>query len=89
MFLADTEGLLRFHVTWTRDCWGRAPGPHVHGWTWLLLRDQDTGFVQLALVTSPTLVREHPRAQVRAFDSREAAESCRATFGSPPMAEAW
>ena len=53
VFLPDREGLLRFDADWTRDCWGRAPGPHVDGWTWLLLRDRDTGFVNLLLATSP------------------------------------
>lgn len=89
VFLLDPEGALRFHVTWSRDAWGRSPGPHEPGWTWLLLRDRDTGFVQLALVTSPTLILSHPRAEVRAFATRESAEAERATFGSPPFSEAW
>lgn len=90
MFLLDTEGALRFHLTWTRDAFGRAPGPHSHGWVWLLLRDRGSGFVQLALVTSPTLITEHPRLDVRAFDSCEAAEEARSAWGNPPICvEAW
>ena len=80
-------GELRFHLTWTRDAWGRAPGPHEPGWRWLLLRDRDTGFVQLALVTSPTLIASHPRADVRSFETRDQAEQHRARFGEPPFAE--
>lgn len=89
VFLVDPEGELRFHLNWTRDAWGREPGPHAIDWRWLLLRDRDTGFVQLALVTSPTLIPTHPRADVRAFSTREAAEAARAAFGRPPLAEAW
>lgn len=88
VFLFDAEGELRFHLTWTRDAWGRAPGPHEPGWRWLLLRDRASGFVQLALVTSPTLITEHPRADVRAFETRAQAEAARASFGTPPFAEA-
>jgi hypothetical protein len=73
VFLPDREGLLRFEGDWTRDCWARAPGPHAHGWQWLLIRDHDTGFVNLLLATSPTLVPAHPRAEVRAYASAEAA----------------
>ena len=87
VFLLDASGELRFHLTWTRDAWGRAPGPHEPGWRWLLLRDRDTGFVQLALVTSPTLIASHPRADVRSFETRDQAEQHRARFGEPPFAE--
>jgi hypothetical protein len=73
VFLPDREGLLRFDADWTRDCWGRAPGPHADGWSWLLVRDRDTGFVNLLLATSPTLIAEHPRADVRAHDTAEGA----------------
>ena len=90
VFLRDPEGMLRFHLTWTRDAWGRAPGPHAHGWTWLLLRDRDTGFIQIALVTSPTLIVDHPRADVRSFDTLDDAQAARERFGHPPVsAEAW
>ena len=85
VFLRDPEGQFRFHLTWTRDAWGRAPGPHEHGWTWLLLRDSDTGFVQLALVTSPTLIEDHPRADVRPYATFEEAVEARRAFGEPPM----
>lgn len=87
VFLLDPEGALRFHLTWTRDAWGRSPGPHEPGWRWLLLRDRSTGFVQLALVTSPTLITEHPRADVQAFEDRAEAEAARARHGNPPFAE--
>ena len=86
VFLPDPEGALRFHPSWTRDAWGRAGGPHRHGWCWMLFRDRGTGYVQLALVTSPTLVAEHPRMDVRSFEDRDAAETARERFGNPPLA---
>lgn len=90
VFLPDQEGLLRFDARWTRDAWGRQPGPHEHGHTWLLLRDNGTGFVTLVLATSPTLIPEHPRQQVRSFATREQAEQARQGFGWPPVArEPW
>ncbi|MCB9675747.1 MAG: hypothetical protein H6737_11555 [Alphaproteobacteria bacterium] len=86
VFLPDTEGAFRFQPNWTRDAWGRAPGPHAHGWTWTLLRDRGSGFVLLALVTSPTLLPEHPRLEVRVVPSLEEAQALRASFGNPPIA---
>jgi hypothetical protein len=74
VFLLDPEGLLRFDPTWTRDAWGRAPGPHAHGHTWLLCRDRASGFRFVVLVTSPTLIPEHPRLEVAPFADRAAAE---------------
>lgn len=85
IFQLDREGLLRFETTWTRDCWGRAPGPHAHGWTWLLARDRDSGFVQLILATSPTLLEQHPRQDLRVLPSREAAVEALAALGAPPI----
>ncbi len=88
IFVPDQEGLLRFAPSWTRDAWGRAPGPHTPGWTWLLARDAGSGFVQLVLVSSPTLLVEHPRLDLRAYASGAAAVEARALWGSPPVAEA-
>ena len=90
IFLPDREGLLRFEPDWTRDAWERAPGPHSHGWAWLLLRDRGTGFVSLVLATAPTLLVSHPRADVRSFGSFEAALEARRAFGTPPVTRiAW
>ncbi len=90
VFLPDPEGALRFHPNWTRDAYGRSPGPHLHGWRWLLLRDRGTGYVQIALITSPTLIEAHPRMQVRAYRERADAEAARAALGEPPIAvEPW
>lgn len=90
VFLLDREGALRFDATWTRDGWGRAPGPHPRGDRWLLARDRGSGFVQLLLVTSPTLLVDHPRLDLRAFETRAEAEAARRIFGQPPIArEAW
>ncbi len=90
VFLPDRDGLLRFEAAWTRDCWGRAPGPHAHAWTWLLLRDRDSGFVVLALVTSATLLVEHPRLEVHVMPGYSEAVARRSSYGDPPMAlEPW
>ena len=88
VFLFDAEGALRFHITWTRDLYGRAPGPHERGWRWVLCRDKASGFVQLVLVTSPSLLTEHPRLELRSFDDHGAAEAALQALGSPPVAEA-
>jgi hypothetical protein len=90
VFLYDRRGMLRFDDMRTRDAWGRAPGPHAHRWTWLLMRDHGTHFVSLVLVTSPTLVQAHPRADLRVFDALEDAVAARAAFGEPPLcSEPW
>ncbi|MCO4744122.1 MAG: hypothetical protein KC912_05000 [Proteobacteria bacterium] len=80
--------MLRFDPSWTRDTWGRAEGPHEPGWTWTVLRDQGSGFVFVVLVTSPTLLTEHPRLDVRQVTSREEAVRVAASFGDPPLAQA-
>lgn len=88
IFLPDREGLLRFDAEWTRDAWGRAPGPHEIGLRWALVRDHTTGFVGILLVSSPTLLVEHPHMDVRLFDTQEDAEMARAHFGNPPVSPA-
>jgi hypothetical protein len=56
----------------------------------VLLRDRATGFVNLALVTAPTLMQAHPRADVRHFADESAARAAREAFGRPPVsAEPW
>lgn len=91
VFLPDRNGDLRFDPSWTRDCWGRAPGPHAHGHVWLLARDRASGFVQLVFVTSPTLLAEHPRLDLRAFPDPAAAREALDVLGVPPVVEegAW
>lgn len=86
LFLPDREGLLRFDESWTRDAWGRCPGPHALDPRWALVRDHATGFVTLLLTTSPTLVEGWPRADVRLFATREEAEAARKALGPLPMA---
>ncbi len=90
MFLFDREGLLRFDAQWTRDAWGRSPGPHEAGWSWVLARDRATGFVWMVLATSPQLLLEHPRLDLRAFGERAAAEAALSALGTPALAvEPW
>ncbi|MFK7930768.1 MAG: hypothetical protein AB8H79_21475 [Myxococcota bacterium] len=90
VFLPDRDQELRFDAEWTRDAWGRHPGPHAISPTWTLLRDTDSGFVLLALVSSPTLLPDHPRMEVRRFESEADAREARALFGRPPITEhAW
>jgi len=90
VFLRDHEGGWRFQATWSRDLWGRAPGPHEHVPTFVLARDRASGFVQLVMVTSPTLLVEHPRLDLRSFDNLADAEEALAAIGAPPIApEPW
>ncbi len=94
VFLPDPDGYWRFDASWTRDAWQRldpeAPRPAPGAWRYVLLRDRATGFVQLALATGPALLGAHPRADVRPFETLEAAEAARGAFGRPPVArEAW
>lgn len=88
IFLPDREGMLRFDESWTRDAWGRNPGPHALQTAWGLVRDHATGFVTLVLVTSPGLLEGWPRADVRVFDARADAEAFRAGLGPLPIAAA-
>ncbi len=88
VFLTDRHGLWRLHGEWTRSAYNRAPGPHAFGWTWTLCRDRVSGFVVLVLVTSPTLLTEHPRMDVRTFPDRASAEAARAAWGQPPITHA-
>jgi len=85
VFLPDRHGKWRLHGEWTRSALNRDPGPHAFGWTWTLLRDHHSGFVVLALVTSPTLVASHPRMDVRVYPSLAEAEAARAALGVPPL----
>jgi len=90
VFLRDAEGLWRFQPTWTRDLWGRAPGPHEHALRWILARDEASGFVQLVMVSSPTLLTSHPRLQLRPFEDLEAAEAALEQLGDPAVVpEPW
>ena len=86
VFLADAEGHWRFDPSWTRDCWGRNPGPHPVAMHWVVLRDSGSGFVFLALVTSPTLLLRHPRLESRLFTDEAEARACLASFGQPAHA---
>lgn len=86
VFLPDREGLLRFDADWTRDCWERSTEPMSAGWTWVLLRDRATRFVNLLLVTSPAVLSSHPRADVRIYATFEEATAALAAFGRPPLA---
>lgn len=85
VFLPDREGLLKLAPNWSREAWERAPGPHEFGWRWALFHDEGTGFVLLLLVTSPSLLTEHPRGRVELFARREEAEAARSAFGDPPV----
>ena len=85
VFLLGRKGTLRLNENWSRDVWERAPGPHEHGFCWIAFRDHGTGWVQLLLVTSPTLLQEHPKGDVCSFETREEAEAFIAGFGQPPL----
>lgn len=75
----DREGLLRFDPEWTRDCWGRAPASGDP--SWCLMRDRAAGHVQVVWCSAAALLVDHPRMQMRIFESRAEAEEARARFG--------
>ncbi len=85
MFLPNREGAWKLEVGWTRDAWSRKPGPHAFAPTWTLCRDRATGYVVLALVTSPTLLEDHPRMDVRVYPDLETARVARAALGAVPV----
>ena len=85
IFLVDPEGALRFDPRWTRDCWGRAPGPHPIDPRWLLLRDRGNGWVTLLFCSAVTLLAEHPRLEIRAFVDEADARRVHAALGVPPV----
>lgn len=90
VFLVDPEGRLRFDPEWTRDAWGRCAEAGPVQWCWALARDADSGYVQLVMVTSPDLLRAHPRMTFRAFPTEEEARAALAAVGRPPVAtEPW
>ncbi len=90
VFLLDREAMYRFAPNWTRDAWTRSAGPHEPGWTWWLARDHASGFVQLVMTTSPTLLGDHPRFALRRFDGEAEALKARDALGRPAVtATAW
>jgi hypothetical protein len=90
VFLRDPEGLLRFDPEWTRDAWGRARGDPGHEPRWVLARDRDSGYVLLVLVTSPALLADHPRLDLRSYPTADEARVALAALGRPPIAtEPW
>ena len=80
VFVPDREGKLRFDAEWTRDAWERQVPPLVWGHRWVLVRDRDSGFVNLLLVTSPGLLVSHPRGDVRVYADLDAALVARRPF---------
>ena len=80
VFVPDREEKLRFDAEWTRDCWERAERPLAVGRVWALVRDRDSGFVNLLLVTSPGLLLTHPRGDVRIYADLPAALEARRPF---------
>jgi hypothetical protein len=88
VFLPDREGAWKLDPEWSRDAWTRDPGPHAPGDRYVLLRDHQTGYVAIALTTSPSLLRLHPRMDVRTFIDEGEARAARARFGEPPVCKA-
>lgn len=100
VFLRDPEGRFRFDAEWTRDAWGRAADRAAalgvsaelpaHSPVWALARDNDSGYVQIVLATSPDLLHHHPRLAFRVYPSFHDAEQALVALGRPPLAvEPW
>lgn len=90
VFLFDPEGQLRFDAEWTRDMWARATVPPRHEECWVLARDRDSGWVSLLLVTSPDLLTDHPRLELRRVADVRQGRAARAALGAVPVVRgAW
>jgi hypothetical protein len=90
LFLPDREGRFRFDPEWTRDAWERLSSPPAFSTCWVLVRDHDTGFVNLVLSTSPALLATHPRADTRTFATEAEARAVWSQLGRPALAtERW
>lgn len=87
LFTVDAEGELRLDPFRTRDGWSRISLDDVpaHDVCHCLFRDRATGYVQYILVTSPALYADHPRADVRRFDSQRQALDALEGMGQPPI----
>jgi len=83
IFQIDRDGEWRFEPEWTRDVWERSPGPHRKGTVYVVLRDSDTSFLSLLMVTSPDLLTSHPRGEVRIYPSFDEALQARERVGPP------
>ena len=85
VFLLDKRGAWRFDPEWSRDSWLRSPGPHARGMSFRLWRDTNTGYVLLLMVSSETLLTQHPKGQIRIYGTLKEAEEARSRFGEPPV----
>ena len=90
LFLPDRDGLFRFDPEWTRDAWERLTVAPAFARCWVLVRDRDTGFINLVLSTSPALLEVHPRADTRTFLDEAEARAALEHYGRPAVArEGW
>ena len=90
VFTLDARGQLQFDPARSRESWDRRESEmkvHDHKTCICLFRDRMTGWVQFVLVTSPELIREHPRADIRVFDSADDAVQTLQSLGSPPVVD--
>lgn len=85
VFLVDCDGNWRHDSNWTRDCWESIEPPLFEGAQFALLRDIPTGFVQLMLVTSKSLLSGREGIEVRWFEMLEDARSELAALGQLPI----
>ena len=85
VFLTDREGRLRFDAQWTRDAYGRHPGPHEAGWVWIVATDRASGFALLVLSTAVDLLQGHPRLDLVPFREVDRAREALAALGHPPI----
>ena len=85
LFTVDAEGLLRLDSDRTRDGLSRLTETPAWAPVLALMRDRATGYVQLVLVSAPELVRGHPRADARLFESAGEALAALRALGRPPI----
>lgn len=85
LFTVDAEGRLRLDPDRTRDALSRLSGSPAGAPALALLRDRATGYVQLVLASAPELLRGHPRADARRFETAHEALAALRALGRPPI----
>ena len=73
MFSINHEGFLSFDLLRTRSLWVLNEGPYDLKNCHCMLVDNETGWPQYALITSPGLTRQHPSFELISFATQDAA----------------
>ena len=85
IFGLDADGELSLDLVRTREAWAEASGLVEHEPCHCLIRDNATGWVQYVLITSPSLCRHHPRADIVIMQDQQMALKALSDLGVPPV----